>query len=43
MVYIPKEKMQEIFCTKYIHYRTKKLMIASDYGYKAWHFLSKRK
>lgn len=26
------------FVTRYIHYRTGKEMIASDYGYKAWPF-----
>ncbi len=26
------------FCTQYVHYLTGKLMIASDYGYKAWPF-----
>ena len=25
-----------VFITKYRHYRTGKLMIASDYGYRAW-------
>lgn len=24
------------FCTVYRHYRTGKLMVAADYGYKAW-------
>lgn len=27
-----------IFCTEYRHWRTGKLMRASDYGYKAWPF-----
>lgn len=26
------------FCTSYRHYRTGKVMKASEYGYKAWHF-----
>jgi hypothetical protein len=26
------------FCTEYRHYRTGKLMKASDYGYLAWPF-----
>ncbi len=26
------------FCTQYVHYLTGKLMIASEYGYKAWPF-----
>lgn len=43
MVYIPKDEMQKIFCTEYVHYRTKKLMRASDYGHKAWYFLIKKK
>jgi hypothetical protein len=31
------------WCKQYIHYRTGKLMIASDYGYKAWPFGGKKK
>ena len=31
------------FVTEYIHYRTKKLMRASDYGYKAWPFGKRRR
>ena len=31
------------FVTAYIHWRTKKLMRASDYGYKAWPFGKGRK
>lgn len=27
-----------VFCTVYRHWRTGKLMRASDYGYKAWPF-----
>lgn len=26
------------FCKQYVHYRTGKLMIAEEYGYKAWPF-----
>lgn len=26
------------FVTEYVHYRTRKLMKAKDYGYKAWPF-----
>ena len=26
------------FCTSYRHYRTGKVMKASEYGHKAWHF-----
>lgn len=43
MVYVPEEEMHDIFCTEYIHYRTKKLMRASDYGYKYWHFRARNK
>lgn len=32
---IGKEKGQR-FVTKYTHYRTGKVMIAAEYGYKAW-------
>lgn len=33
-----------IFCTEYRHYRTGKIMRASDYGYKYWRFpIRKRK
>jgi hypothetical protein len=31
------------FVTEYVHYRTRKLMKASDYGYKAWPFGNRRK
>jgi hypothetical protein len=31
------------FCTVYRHYRTGKLMVASDYGYHAWPFGRRRK
>jgi hypothetical protein len=31
------------FVTEYVHWRTKKMMRASDYGYKAWPFGKKRK
>lgn len=30
--------MKLVFCTVYRHWRTGKLMRASDYGYKAWPF-----
>ncbi len=30
------------FCTQYVHYLTGKLMIASEYGYKAWPFGRRR-
>lgn len=30
------------FVTRYVHYRTGKVMIASEYGYKAWPFLGRR-
>lgn len=30
--------MKLVFCTAYRHWRTGKLMRASDYGYKAWPF-----
>jgi hypothetical protein len=30
------------FVTEYWHYRTKKLMRAKDYGYKAWPFGRKK-
>ncbi|MES0492078.1 MAG: hypothetical protein ABUK01_18970 [Leptospirales bacterium] len=30
------------FITEYTHYRTKKLMRAKDYGYKAWPFGRKK-
>jgi hypothetical protein len=29
------------FVTEYVHYRTKKLMRAVDYGYRAWPFGAK--
>lgn len=32
---------QDVFCTEYVHYWTKKLMRASDYGYKCWRFRKK--
>lgn len=32
---------KEIYCTEYVHHWTKKLMRASDYGYKCWHFKRK--
>lgn len=32
-----------IYVKWYIHWRTGKKMIASDYGYKAWKFPRKRK
>ena len=28
-----------VYCRSYRHYRSGKLMIASDYGYEAWAFL----
>ena len=28
-----------IFVASYVHYRTKKVMVAKDYGYEAWRFL----
>ena len=31
-----------VYCKKYWHYRAKKWMVASDYGYDAWHFLVKK-
>lgn len=31
------------FVTEYVHWRTKKLMRACDYGYKAWPFGKGRK
>lgn len=35
----PKSKSQPSgYCTEYVHYRTRKLMRAKDYGYKAWPF-----
>ena len=30
------------FITEYVHWRTKKVMKAADYGYKAWPFGKKR-
>ena len=30
------------YCTEYIHYKTGKLMKASDYGYKCWIFSKKK-
>jgi hypothetical protein len=34
---------QYVFVKSYKHYRTGKLMIASEYGYTCWRFLSKKK
>jgi len=31
-------KNRKSFKTRYRHYRTGKIMEASDYGYKAWYF-----
>ena len=31
------------FMKEYIHWRSKKLMRAKDYGYVAWFFLNKKK
>lgn len=31
-------KSKLVFCTSYKHWRTGKIMRASDYGYKAWPF-----
>ena len=31
------------FVTEYVHYRTRKLMRARDYGYKAWPFGNRQK
>lgn len=31
------------FVTQFVHYRSKKVMKASDYGYKAWPLGKKRK
>jgi hypothetical protein len=31
------------FVTEYVHWRSKKLMKASDYGYRAWPLGKKRK
>ena len=33
----------EGFATRYVHHITGKVMIASEYGYKAWHFRPKKK
>jgi hypothetical protein len=33
----------EGFVSRYVHYLTGKEMIASEYGYKAWHFKPKKK
>lgn len=32
-----------VFCKEYVHYKTGKLMKASDYGYSHWCFLAKKK
>jgi hypothetical protein len=32
---------QPCFVPEYVHYRTGKIMRATDYGYKAWYFGSK--
>jgi hypothetical protein len=33
---MPTKKSDKAFVTEYVHYLTKKVMRASDYGYKAW-------
>lgn len=35
---MPDKQSDKGFVTTYTHYRTKKLMRASDYGYRAWPF-----
>lgn len=31
-----------IYCTEYRHHWTGRIMRASDYGYKCWHFIKKK-
>ena len=37
-----KREGEPAFVTEYVHYRTRKLMRARDYGYKAWPFGNRR-
>jgi hypothetical protein len=39
----PSELGPVTFVTEYIHYRTRKVMKAQDYGYKAWPLGGSRK
>jgi len=42
IVNVPAEgKRRLVFCKAYRHYWTKKLMVASAYGYQAWAFYVK--
>ena len=43
MTYVDKNEAHSGFCTEYVHYRTKKLMRISDYGYKCWYFGARSK
>lgn len=38
MAKVTKPKDKPKYCTVYKHWRTGKLMVAKDYGYKAWPF-----
>jgi hypothetical protein len=35
------QESHEVWCTEYVHHWTGKRMVASDYGYHAWHFRKK--
>jgi hypothetical protein len=37
----PPDRPRVVFVKTYKHYRTGKVMIASEYGYISWRFLSK--
>ena len=39
----PNKDPQFVYVKVYKHYRTGKLMIASEYGYTSWRFLNKKK